>query len=57
MRMYAVDYGEPEIARREYASLAGKASACAGCAAPCLGSCPAGIAIPELTREAHRRLG
>lgn len=57
MRMYAVDYGEPEIARREYASLAGKASACAGCAAPCLGSCPAGIPIPELTREAHRQLG
>lgn len=37
-------------------SLARNTSVCAGCSAPCLGSCPLGVPIPERTREAHQLL-
>ena len=39
-----------------YAKLDTDASACTGCSAPCLGSCPLRIDIPERTAEAHRLL-
>jgi len=57
-RMYDVDYGDPELARRDYAQLGAGASACLTCAAaPCAGACPNGIPIPDFTRDASRRLG
>jgi predicted aldo/keto reductase-like oxidoreductase len=56
-RMYAVDYAEPEQARREYAKLDSDAEPCLGCAAePCLGACPHGLDIRALTVDAHRGL-
>jgi hypothetical protein len=55
-RMYFEDYGWEKEGMRLYSKLATNASVCAGCSAPCLGSCPAGIAIPERTQEAHRLL-
>ena len=55
-RMYFEDYGWEKLAMQGYAKLARDASACAGCSAPCLGSCPLGIAIPQRTAEAHRLL-
>jgi predicted aldo/keto reductase-like oxidoreductase len=55
-RMYFEDYGWEKLAMAGYAKLATNASACAGCSAPCLGSCPLGIDIPERTGEAHRLL-
>jgi predicted aldo/keto reductase-like oxidoreductase len=55
--MYAVDYGEPELAAREYKELGSGAAACLGCSgAPCLSACPHGIAIRGLAVDAHRRL-
>ena len=49
-RMYAVDYGEPRLARAALAE-AGGASACLTCGdAPCRAACPHGVAIPDLTR-------
>jgi predicted aldo/keto reductase-like oxidoreductase len=57
-RMYAVDYGDPALARSEYAGVSRDASACLACAdTPCLGACPIGIPIPSFTRDAARRLG
>jgi hypothetical protein len=56
-RMYAVDYGDPDLARREYARLAGGASACLSCAAqPCRGACPHGVPIDRLLAPTHRLL-
>ncbi len=55
-RMYFEDYGWEKQAMQGYAKLARDASACAGCSAPCLGSCPIGVAIPERTRGAHELL-
>ncbi len=55
-RMYFEDYRAERDAMERYAKLAVDASACIGCAAPCLGSCPLGIAIPERTRGAHALL-
>ena len=55
-RMYFEDYGWEKLAMQGYAKLAKDASACTGCSAPCLGSCPLGIAIPERTAEGHRLL-
>ncbi len=55
-RMYFEDYGWEKIAIEHYAALERDASACLGCAAPCLGSCPLGIDIPTRTREAHALL-
>jgi Fe-S oxidoreductase len=57
-RMYDVDYGDRDLARRDYAQLGAAASPCLSCAAPaCAGACPNGIPIPTLTRDAARRLG
>ena len=57
-RMYQVDYGDPALARAEYAALGEPAAACLTCAhRSCLAACPHGIPIAELTREAGRRLG
>jgi predicted aldo/keto reductase-like oxidoreductase len=56
--MYDVDYGDRELARRDYAQLAAAASPCLGCVAPaCARACPNGLPIPTLTRDAARRLG
>ena len=58
--MYARDYENAELARDDYASLAGRdasASPCARCShQACLGSCPVGLPIPALARETDRRL-
>jgi predicted aldo/keto reductase-like oxidoreductase len=57
-RMYAEDYGEPELARGDYAKLGAGASACVGCAhRACAGACPYGIDIGTLTARTHGRLG
>jgi predicted aldo/keto reductase-like oxidoreductase len=57
-RMYAVDYGDVAFAREDYQRLGPAASACATCVhSACLGSCPHGLEIATLTREAHTRLG
>ena len=55
-RMYARDYEDLSLAREEYARLEANGAPCVGCAAPCAGSCPAGIEIGRLTRETHREL-
>jgi predicted aldo/keto reductase-like oxidoreductase len=52
-RMYFEDYGWEKLAMQGYAKLARDASACAGCSAPCLGSCPLGVDIPTRTSQAH----
>jgi predicted aldo/keto reductase-like oxidoreductase len=54
--MYSEDYGWHREGARLYAQLRTNASVCAGCSAPCLGSCPVGVPIPERTRDAHRLL-
>jgi hypothetical protein len=41
---------------RLYSRLEVDASACSGCSAPCLGSCPVGIPIAERTAGAHELL-
>jgi hypothetical protein len=57
-RMYDVDYGDPALAREDYARLGDGASACLRCAhQACLGACPYGLPIPELTVDAASRLG
>ena len=55
-RMYFEDYHAERDAMELYAKLSVNASVCTGCSAPCLGSCPLGIAIPERTRGAHALL-
>jgi predicted aldo/keto reductase-like oxidoreductase len=56
-RMYDRDYGDGELAREDYAKLAGSAEACSGCAhQACLGTCPFDLPISSLTRDAHARL-
>jgi aryl-alcohol dehydrogenase-like predicted oxidoreductase len=55
-RMYSEDYGWHREGARLYAQLQTNASVCAACSAPCLGSCPVGVPIPERTRDAHRLL-
>jgi predicted aldo/keto reductase-like oxidoreductase len=52
-RMYFEDYGWEKLAIQQYSRLDRKAAACLGCSAPCLGSCPLGVNIPERTRGAH----
>jgi uncharacterized protein len=57
-RMYDVDYGDPLLARTEYAALGKPAESCLTCAAqPCLNACSRGIPIAEYTRDAALRLG
>lgn len=55
-RMYFEDYGWEKEGIQRYAALARNASACAGCPAPCLGSCPVGIDIQTRMTGAHRML-
>jgi hypothetical protein len=56
-RMYAVDYGNLEYARSEYGNLDTNASACLSCSGtPCLGQCPSGLQVSDLTQSAHRLL-
>jgi hypothetical protein len=52
-RMYFEDYGWEKLAMQGYAKLARDAAACAGCSAPCLGSCPLGLDISTRTSQAH----
>ena len=57
MRMYAVDYGDLDVARKEYAGLSVNAQACLSCSAtPCQSACVHGLAINELSVPAHRLL-
>ena len=56
-KMYFEDYGAERMAMERYAKLAHNAAACAACTHQrCLGSCPYGLSVPELTRQAHRLL-
>lgn len=55
-RMYARDYGNLPKAQATYAGLGAGATACLGCAGPCLAACPHGLAVPELTRATHELL-
>jgi predicted aldo/keto reductase-like oxidoreductase len=56
-RMYADDYGDAALARREYARVVGNAQACVSCAhQSCASACPYGIEIAALTAPTHRRL-
>jgi predicted aldo/keto reductase-like oxidoreductase len=56
-RMYEHDYGDPGLARREYARLGANAQACVGCAhEACTGACPYGIDIAALTAPTHASL-
>ena len=56
-KMYFEDYGAERMAMEGYAKLAHNAAACAECTHQrCLGSCPYGLSVPELTRQAHRLL-
>jgi predicted aldo/keto reductase-like oxidoreductase len=55
-RMYALRYEDPRKAADSYAAGTG-AAACLACThQACLGACPFGLAIPELTRETARLL-
>jgi predicted aldo/keto reductase-like oxidoreductase len=56
-RMYAQDYGDLKLARREYARLGDGAAACLTCAHPvCVGACTHGLAINTLLAPMHRML-
>ena len=56
-RMYDVDYGDPALARADYANLGAAASACLTCAhQACRNACPYGLPIPEFTLDAATRL-
>ena len=56
-RMYALDYGDTDMARDGYAKLVGSASPCVGCKTlSCLNACPHDLDIPSLTLETERIL-
>ena len=56
-RMYAVDYGDLELARSEYAFLRVDASPCLSCSGqPCRGACPHGLHIQRLAAPTHKML-
>ena len=56
-KMYFEDYGAERMAMERYAKLERNAAACAACTHQrCLGSCPYGLSVPDLTRQAHRLL-
>ena len=56
-RMYAEDYGDFALAHTEYAALGAGATACLTCPhRACAHACPHGLAIPDLTRRAHRAI-
>ena len=57
MRMYAVNYGEPEIARTEYGRLEDNASPCLSCdGSPCANACTYGLNIARLCGPTHQML-
>jgi predicted aldo/keto reductase-like oxidoreductase len=55
-RMYFKDYGWEKEGMRHYAKLERNASLCAGCPAPCTGTCPIGVPIRQKMMDAHRQL-
>ena len=56
-RMYATDYRDVELARREYANIGIDGKACLTCSgAPCKDACTYGIAIADLCAPTHRML-
>lgn len=55
-RMYFRDYGWEKEGMRLYAKLDRNATICAGCSAPCTGSCPIGVPIKEKMLDAHQLL-
>ena len=56
-RMYATHYGNLDFARKDYARLESGASACSSCShQSCLGQCPSGLSVAQLTRSAHKML-
>src|SRR5918996_313790 len=56
-RMYAVDYGDLQLARSEYARLGDAAAPCLTCTAkPCEGACAHGVPIERFVAQAHRTL-
>lgn len=56
-RMYATDYRDVELARREYANIEIDGKACLTCSgAPCKDACTYGIAIADLCAPTHRML-
>lgn len=55
-RMYARDYHWEREGMERYAMLARDASVCAGCPAPCAGTCPQDIPIRHAMLDAHHRL-
>lgn len=56
-RMYAVDYGDPVLARDEYARLGAGAAPCLTCAArPCASACAHGVPLARLLAPTHRML-
>jgi predicted aldo/keto reductase-like oxidoreductase len=56
-RMYAVDYGDPALAKSEYAMLSVGAAPCLSCAAqPCRDACSHGLPIERLLAPTHRLL-
>ncbi|HEV8645754.1 MAG TPA: aldo/keto reductase [Burkholderiales bacterium] len=56
-RMYDVDYGDPLLARTEYAALGKPAEACLTCTTQsCLNACTRGVPIAEYTLDAALRL-
>jgi predicted aldo/keto reductase-like oxidoreductase len=54
--MYFEDYGWEKRGMAQYAALAKDASVCSSCSAPCLGHCPAGIAIQDRMIGSHELL-
>lgn len=57
-RMYAVDYGDIEMAQASYDQLGDPAKLCASCTeAPCLAACPHDLPIRDLIRSVPRHLG
>ena len=56
-RMYATDYGDYAVARREYASLETNAAACLSCdGTPCQDACTFDIPLAELCGPTHQLL-
>ena len=55
-RMYFEDYRSERQAIELYAQLEKNANVCAGCSAPCTGSCPFGIPIQQKLSGAHEML-
>jgi len=56
-RMYFRDYGMEKRAMESYALLKNKAAACSACSDPaCVGSCPYGLPVKDMLRDAHESM-